>query len=365
MPTLVAFAEEAVDVGIDLGLQRLGQHPAGTRTDDLVNQRRRSRRVVTVGGIRDYGEHRVVPSQPALPAGLAWNLHSVTREGTPPPESIHRFQALLPRELDVARVQRWCAARVPMHATKSASNARSPHDTSRSSSGVPPGARTSGPSFRSPACVTPPPTSPGPCTGATATFASTSTSQWLPHTESKTSSPSSTGIPPASSGANYQLRHQTAHLPPLRWGQLQPSRRGQFRLTSPATRTGRPLPFNHSPQFAPAIEPTLTTGVNALALSSRSAHLARNQRITSTRRLGQPLAKLSPDRAADPIECDDIASVRSLLKRCVTVLHDLAMPADDIADRILVTYTSGRTLASKTALTKTPTERTDPSSPWS
>jgi len=34
-------------------------------------------------------------------------------------------------------------------------------------------------------------------------------------------------------------RHQTAHLPPLRWGQLQPSRRGQFRLTSPyADRTG-------------------------------------------------------------------------------------------------------------------------------
>lgn len=30
-------------------------------------------------------------------------------------------------------------------------------------------------------------------------------------------------------------RHQTAHLPPLRWGQLQPSRRGQFRLTSPST----------------------------------------------------------------------------------------------------------------------------------
>src|SRR6185369_710754 len=29
-------------------------------------------------------------------------------------------------------------------------------------------------------------------------------------------------------------RHQTAHLPPLRWGQLQPSRRGPFRLTSPA-----------------------------------------------------------------------------------------------------------------------------------
>src|ERR1700752_5115666 len=28
-------------------------------------------------------------------AGLAWNLQSVTREGTPPPKPIHRFQALL------------------------------------------------------------------------------------------------------------------------------------------------------------------------------------------------------------------------------------------------------------------------------
>jgi hypothetical protein len=32
-------------------------------------------------------------------------------------------------------------------------------------------------------------------------------------------------------------RHHTAHLPPLRWGQLQPSRRGQFRLTSPLGET--------------------------------------------------------------------------------------------------------------------------------
>src|SRR6476620_5214844 len=29
-------------------------------------------------------------------AGLAWNLSSVTREGTPHPKPIHRFQALLP-----------------------------------------------------------------------------------------------------------------------------------------------------------------------------------------------------------------------------------------------------------------------------
>ena len=68
-------------------------------------------------------------------------------------------------------------------ATKSASNARSPRDTSPSSSGAPPGARTSGrngPASRSPDCATPPPTSPGPCTGATATSASTSTTYCAP-----------------------------------------------------------------------------------------------------------------------------------------------------------------------------------------
>jgi class 3 adenylate cyclase len=31
-------------------------------------------------------------------AGLAWNLSSVTREGTPHPKPIHRFQALLGHE---------------------------------------------------------------------------------------------------------------------------------------------------------------------------------------------------------------------------------------------------------------------------
>jgi hypothetical protein len=139
-------------------------------------------------------------------------------------------------ELDVAGVQRWCAARVPEHARHQVRvEYEVAHHTSRSSSGVPPGARTSGPNgppFRSHACVTPPPTSPGPCTGATATFASTSTSPWLPHTRVEDLL-TELDRDPASLGPTYQLRHQTAHSPPLRWGQLQPSRRGQFRLTSP------------------------------------------------------------------------------------------------------------------------------------
>jgi len=40
MPVHVTLVGEAGDVGIDLGLQRLGQHPAGTLTHDLVDQRR-------------------------------------------------------------------------------------------------------------------------------------------------------------------------------------------------------------------------------------------------------------------------------------------------------------------------------------
>ena len=36
-------------------------------------------------------------------AGFAWNLSSVTREGTPLPKPIHRFQALLPRDLHQRR----------------------------------------------------------------------------------------------------------------------------------------------------------------------------------------------------------------------------------------------------------------------
>jgi hypothetical protein len=49
-----------VDVGGDLGLERGGEHPPGTLTDQLVQQRHRAaRRIVNAGldGLRDYGEH--------------------------------------------------------------------------------------------------------------------------------------------------------------------------------------------------------------------------------------------------------------------------------------------------------------------
>ena len=56
---LVALAGELGDVGVDLGLQRLGQHPPGALADDLVDQRRRraAARVIGVSGSRNYGEH--------------------------------------------------------------------------------------------------------------------------------------------------------------------------------------------------------------------------------------------------------------------------------------------------------------------
>jgi hypothetical protein len=54
---LVTLADELGDVGIDLSLQGLSQHPASTVTDDLVDQRRaRAAGVIGVGSSRNYGE---------------------------------------------------------------------------------------------------------------------------------------------------------------------------------------------------------------------------------------------------------------------------------------------------------------------
>jgi hypothetical protein len=101
-PVLVALVGESAAVGVYLGQQRLGQHPPRTLPDELVDHRRRRTRqsdrdagTIAHTGLRDYVEHgSYLPGQ-RYRAGLAWNLHSVTREGTPLPKQIHRFQALL------------------------------------------------------------------------------------------------------------------------------------------------------------------------------------------------------------------------------------------------------------------------------
>jgi hypothetical protein len=56
---LVTLADELGDVGVDLGLQGLGEHPAGALADDLVDQRRAvgAAGVISVGRSRNYGEH--------------------------------------------------------------------------------------------------------------------------------------------------------------------------------------------------------------------------------------------------------------------------------------------------------------------
>ena len=58
-PVLVALVGELGDVGVDLGLQRFGQHPPGALADDLVDQRHPvgAAGVIGVGGSRNYGEH--------------------------------------------------------------------------------------------------------------------------------------------------------------------------------------------------------------------------------------------------------------------------------------------------------------------
>jgi len=74
---LVALAGELGEVGVDLGLQRLGQHPPGALADDLIDQRRRpvTRRgsvvIAAVGLVRDYGEHGSYLPDRRWCAGLA------------------------------------------------------------------------------------------------------------------------------------------------------------------------------------------------------------------------------------------------------------------------------------------------------
>jgi hypothetical protein len=58
-PVLVPLGDAPGDVGVDLGLQGLGQHPTGTLTDDLIAQRRTAvpAGVISVGSSRNYSEH--------------------------------------------------------------------------------------------------------------------------------------------------------------------------------------------------------------------------------------------------------------------------------------------------------------------
>jgi hypothetical protein len=56
---LVTLGDEPGDVVVDLSLQGLGQHPPGTLTNKIVNQRRAAvpAGVISVGSSRNYGKH--------------------------------------------------------------------------------------------------------------------------------------------------------------------------------------------------------------------------------------------------------------------------------------------------------------------
>ena len=59
VPVLVPLADEPGDIGVNLGLQGLGQHPPGTLADDLIDQRPTTitAGVISVGNSRNYGKH--------------------------------------------------------------------------------------------------------------------------------------------------------------------------------------------------------------------------------------------------------------------------------------------------------------------
>ena len=67
-PTLVAVGGKPGDVGVNLRLQSLGQHPPRALAHDLINQRRRTGRpaALIVPGRSRTTVARVVPSRPAL-----------------------------------------------------------------------------------------------------------------------------------------------------------------------------------------------------------------------------------------------------------------------------------------------------------
>src|SRR6185437_3511126 len=75
-------------------IRRAPSRTSSSITDDAADRAapepsRRSAESETTVSIGSY-----LPDQRCR-AGLAWNLSSVTREGTPHPKPIHRFQALL------------------------------------------------------------------------------------------------------------------------------------------------------------------------------------------------------------------------------------------------------------------------------
>jgi hypothetical protein len=97
---LVALARELDDVGVDLGLQCLGQHPPGTVANDLVDHRARRHRAtygaITASGVRDSGEHgRTFPTD--VGASAIRETQTITGK-VHPSRQIRRSQALLCRK---------------------------------------------------------------------------------------------------------------------------------------------------------------------------------------------------------------------------------------------------------------------------
>src|SRR5437016_11327764 len=75
---------EGSDIRVHLGSQRLGQHPPGAPTDDLIDQRRRGivSALAAQAVVSDYGEYWVVPSRPALHRRACLRPLLDHREGT-------------------------------------------------------------------------------------------------------------------------------------------------------------------------------------------------------------------------------------------------------------------------------------------
>ena len=215
-----------------------------------------------------------------------------------------------PCRLDIARVQRWCAARVPEHArhqvrVECADRPATPHHR-RAARPLARGLRARMDQLpdRPPALHRRRP-SPGPCTGATATYDSTSTT-YSPPTHDRRPTHRDRPRPNRHLLGLTAPRHPTQ---PLRRGQLEPSQWGQFKLTAPRNGLVGVLP-------APATllvqrPPRQANVLAALPKSAHSGALAAMREISID--YDRQVPKRSPRSSLTPMSSRRSTSTRPSL----------------------------------------------------
>jgi hypothetical protein len=90
--TLIPLGGVRGEIGVDLGLQRGGQHPPGALTHQLVQVQAQ---LVMRLGIGDYTQHAAFLPRRRCPAGASKTCHPGRYAALPSPDPIHNFRSYL------------------------------------------------------------------------------------------------------------------------------------------------------------------------------------------------------------------------------------------------------------------------------